>query len=104
VRIRGGIEAINVAGAVDAQTDAGGIRIEQSVAAPVMARADSGGANVRLAPSSGYDLNVATGSGRITLPEMTISGTLSRHRAAGKVRGGGPLVDVKVDSGHVVVQ
>jgi hypothetical protein len=100
----GGIEAINVAGAVDAKTDSGGIRIEQSVAAPVIARADSGGADVRLAPTGGYDLNVASSSGRVTLPQMTISGTFSRHRAAGKVRGGGPLVDVKVDSGHIVVQ
>ena len=100
----GGIEAINVAGAVDAETDSGGIRIEQTVAAPVLARADSGGANVRLAPTGGYDLNVASSSGRVTLPEMTLSGTFSRHRAAGKVRGGGPLVDVKVDSGHIVVQ
>jgi hypothetical protein len=100
----GGIDAINVAGAVDAQTDSGGIRIEQNTAAPVLARADSGGANVRLAPTAGYNVDVASQSGRITLPEMTLSGAFSRHRAAGKVRGGGPLVDVKVDSGEIVVQ
>lgn len=100
----GGIEAIQVAGAVDAQTDSGGIRIEQTTAAPVLARADSGGANVRLAASAGYDVNVASQSGRISVPEMTVSGSFSRHRAAGKVRGGGPLVDVRVDSGHVVVE
>jgi hypothetical protein len=70
----------------------------------VLARADSGGATIGLAPSAGYNIDVASQSGLITLPEMTITGTFSRHRASGKVRGGGPLVDVKVDSGHLVVR
>lgn len=29
---------------------------------------------------------------------MTVSGSFPRHRAAGEVRGGGPLVNVRVDS------
>jgi hypothetical protein len=100
----GGIEASDVSGAVDAETDSGGIRISQSTPAPIRAHADSGGATVKLAPSGGYDVVLASGSGRVVAPEMTVRGTFSRQRVEGKVRGGGPLVDVKVDSGNVDVQ
>jgi len=100
----GGIEALNIAGAIDVQTDSGGINVSQTVAAPITARADSGGARVKLAQAGGYDVTLESGSGRISIPEMTVRGTISRHRAEGKVRGGGPLVDVKVDSGNVAVE
>ncbi len=100
----GGIEALEIAGSIDAQTDSGGIRLSQTIAAPVRARADSGGASVTLASAGGYDLRVRTGSGRLRLPEMTVRGTLSRHSAEGKVRSGGPLVDVQVSSGNVEIR
>jgi hypothetical protein len=100
----GGIQAINVGGPADIETDSGGIELSQTSAAPVRARADSGGANVRLAASAGYDVEVASDSGRVTVPEMTIRGSFSRRHMAGKVRGGGPLVDVRVDSGNVVIE
>jgi hypothetical protein len=100
----GGIEALDVAGPIDVGTDSGGIRVSQTTPAPVHARADSGGASVKLAPGGGYDISVSSDSGRITLPEMSVRGTISNHRAEGKVRGGGPLVDVRVDSGHIQIE
>jgi hypothetical protein len=100
----GGIEATGIAGAIDVSTDSGGIRLEQTKPATIRATADSGGANVRLAPSAGYDLNVSSDSGRISVPEMVVRGSFSRHRAEGKIRGGGPLVTISVDSGNVVVE
>ncbi len=100
----GGIEALDIAGAIDASADSGGLRVSQTAAAPVRIRVDSGGATVKLVPTAGYDIRVISDSGRITVPEMTVRGTLSRHRAEGKVRGGGPLVDVQVDSGTVHIE
>lgn len=100
----GGIEATGVAGSIDVETDSGGIRLAQTTPAPVHARADSGGAKVKLAPAGGYDINVASSSGRITVPEMPVRGTFSRRHAEGKVRGGGPLVNIRVDSGNVDVE
>lgn len=100
----GGIEALDIAGGIDAKTDSGGIRLSQTVAAPVRARADSGGATVTLASAGGYDLRARTDSGRLRLPEMSITGAISSHHAEGKVRSGGPLVDVEVSSGNVEIR
>jgi hypothetical protein len=100
----GGIETLDVAGDIDAETDSGGIHMSQSTAAPVKARADSGGVTLKLASSGGYDIRASSDSGHVRTPEMAVSGTVSRNRAEGKVRGGGSLVDIKVDSGNVDIQ
>ncbi|MBZ5578539.1 MAG: DUF4097 domain-containing protein [Acidobacteriia bacterium] len=100
----GGIDALEVGGRVDAQTDSGGIRISQTKAAAIRARADSGGADIRLAPAGGYDIAAHTESGQVSAPNVTATGTVSRHGVDGKLRGGGPLVDVRVDSGSVTIR
>jgi hypothetical protein len=100
----GGIQAINVGGALDASTDSGGVRITQSTPAPIRVRADSGGAHIRLAPSGGYDVDAGSSSGRVTTPEIAVQGELSKRHVRGKIRGGGPLVDVRVDSGNVTIE
>jgi hypothetical protein len=100
----GGIEALDIAGSIDAQTDSGGLRLSQTVAAPVRARADSGGASLTLASAGGYDLRVRTDSGRLHLPEMSVQGALSKRSAEGKLRAGGPLVDVQVSSGNIEIR
>jgi hypothetical protein len=100
----GAIEAIDVAGSIEANADSGGIRLVQTKAAPIRAKADSGGVTVKLAPGAGYDLSADTGSGHISVPEMTVRTTFSRHHIDGKIRGGGPLVDIHVDSGSVRVE
>ncbi len=100
----GGIEALDVAGSIDAETDSGGIQLSQTSAAPVKARADSGGATVRLAASGGYDIRADCGSCRVDVPQLATKGTISPHHAEGRLRGGGALVDVKVDSGHLHIE
>ena len=100
----GGIEAYNVAGAIDAETDSGGLHLGQTKADTIRARTDSGGAEIKLARASGYDVRAVSDSGHVSVSELTVRGTLSRHRAEGRVRGGGPLVDVQVGSGHVSVE
>jgi hypothetical protein len=100
----GGIDAIDVAGGIDAQADSGSIRLVQTKPAPITARADSGGITVRLAPSAGYDVSATSESGNISVPEMTVRSEFSRHHVDGKVRGGGPLVNVHVDSGGIRIE
>ncbi len=100
----GGIEALEVAGSIDAQVDSGGLRLSQTAPGAIRARADSGGADIRLAPKAGYDVKARSGSGRVSVSDVAVRGTLERNRVDGKVRGGGPLVDVQVESGHVTVE
>jgi len=97
----GGIEAQDIAGAIDVATDSGGIHLSQTRPAPVRARADSGGARLTLARAGGYDLKLHSDSGRISTPEMTVHGKISQHNVEGSVRGGGPRVEIDVDSGNI---
>jgi hypothetical protein len=89
---------------VRARADSGGIHLSQSRAAPIRAKADSGGVTVRLASNAGYDINVESESGHISVPEVSVHGDLSKHHVEGKVRGGGPTVEVRVDSGNVSIE
>jgi hypothetical protein len=100
----GGIEATDVAGGIDVQSDSGSIHLVQTKAAPIHAKADSGGVTVRLAPGAGYDVSAGAESGSISVPEMTIRNEVSRHHVEGKIRGGGPLVNVRVDSGGIRIE
>ena len=100
----GGIDASEVAGSIDAQTDSGGIQVSQTKPAPIRAKADSGAVRVRLTPGSGYDLSVEADSGPISVPEMTVRSGFSAHHVEGKVGSGGPLVQIRVDSGSVKVE
>jgi hypothetical protein len=100
----GGIDALEVSGPVDAQVDSGGIRISQTRPASIKAHSDSGGADITLASAGGYQVEAHSDSGGITAPELTVSGTISRRHVAGKLRGGGPLVDVRTDSGRISIR
>jgi len=100
----GGIDAIDIAGGIDAEADSGSIRLAQTKPASIRAKADSGGITVRLAPGAGYDVNAAAESGSISVPEMTVRSEFSRHHVDGKVRGGGPLVNLRVDSGGIKIE
>ena len=100
----GGIEAEDVSGSVDAEADSGGIRVSQNATAPIKARSDSGGADITLARAGGYDIQAHAGSGRVTVPNITVSGRISQHEVNGKLRGGGALVDVRTDSGTIDIR
>jgi hypothetical protein len=99
----GGIEAYNVAGSIEAKADSGGIHLSQTKAAPIRAHVDSGGVTIHLAAGAGYDAILATSSGRLSVPEITVTGSLSSHHLEGKIRGGGPLLDVHADSGSISI-
>jgi hypothetical protein len=100
----GGVDALEINGSVDAQVDSGGVRVSQTTPAPIKARTDSGGANITLARTGGYDIRAHAGSGRITAPDVAVSGRVSRHEMNGKFRGGGALVDIRTDSGDIDIR
>jgi len=100
----GGIEALEIAGSVDASADSGGITISQTAPGFVKARVDSGGVRVTLVGSAGYDVRASAESGRIHADGVSVSGTFSPHEMNGKLRGGGPLVDLHADSGDVEIR
>ena len=95
---------MEISGRVDAEVDSGGVRVSQTAPAPIKARSDSGGADITLARTGGYDIQAHAGSGRITAPDVAVSGRISRNEVNGKLRGGGALVDVRTDSGHIDIR
>lgn len=99
----GGIEAYDISGSIDAQADSGGIDVSQNTAAPIRAKSDSGSIHVRLASNAGYDLSARCDSGNISVPEMAVHGDLSRNHVEGKIRGGGPSVELRAESGNIAV-
>jgi hypothetical protein len=64
--------------------------------------ASSGDVTVRVPETAAFDIDVRTASGDIRT-DQTLSSTasFSRHRLQGRVRGGGPRVEVKTSSGSV---
>ena len=100
----GGIEALEIAGAVDAEVDSGGVRVSQTTPAFIKARTDSGGVVITLAKTGGYEIRAYANSGRITAPEVTVRGAVSKHELNGMLRGGGPVVDVRADSGQIDIR
>jgi hypothetical protein len=116
----GGVRATNIGSDVHARTDSGGIHIRKAngevrahadsggikameVAGRVEAETDSGGADIALAPTGGYDITARSDNGRVTADNVAPTQTPSRKSLDGRLRGGGPLVDVRVDSGSVVI-
>jgi len=99
----GGIDATEIGGALDVQSDSGHMRLSQTIASPIHAKADSGGISVTLVPGAGYDISAEVGSGRISVPEMTMSSAFSRHHIEGRIRGGGPPISIRAHSGGITI-
>jgi DUF4097 and DUF4098 domain-containing protein YvlB len=100
----GSIELNRVKGRVEANTGSGSIHASET-AAEVTARTGSGGVNIQLPATGGFDLHARTGSGRVTVnPPITMENfSGGRHDVRGKIRGGGPLIEVATGSGGVHV-
>ncbi|HLI86899.1 MAG TPA: DUF4097 family beta strand repeat-containing protein [Bryobacteraceae bacterium] len=101
----GGIELENIQGRVSASTGSGGIR-GRNLMAEVVARTGSGGVQLQLPANGGFDLHARTGSGGVTVgPPITMdSFYTNRHEVRGRIRGGGPLLELTTGSGGVDVE
>lgn len=99
----GDVEAMEIAGRIDIRVDSARVAVSQTVAAPIHVEADSGDAIIRLAAGAGYDVSIETDHGKIRVPPLE-GQQLRDGRIRGGLRGGGPLVEVRTDSGNIEIE
>ena len=101
----GSIEMTGVKGSASATTGSGSITAEGEPTGSWHLRTASGSVHVHVPDQAGYDIDAHTNSGHIdsSLP-ITAQGIISSRELHGKVRGGGPLLDLSTSSGNVYIQ
>jgi Putative adhesin len=105
----GNIEIRGVDGSARAETGSGNIEIEGKPSGSWYVKAGSGNADLRLPSDAGFDLDVSTGSGTITVDHplaTTIQGRVQSPQKSvnGKVHGGGPGITVHTGSGDIGIR
>jgi len=101
----GSVEVSGVRGSLGARTGSGRIRAEGTPAGNWRLHAGSGSIEVKLPPDAAFDLYAHTGSGHVsTNHPITVQGTIRPSEIRGKVRGGGPLLDVHTGSGSIQIE
>jgi hypothetical protein len=101
----GSIELEGIRGAIRARTGSGSIRAQGEPTGTWSLRSSSGGITVRLPANAAFELDASTSSGSITTDHpITVVGTVGRRELRGKVRGGGPLLDLNTSSGSIRVE
>lgn len=100
----GNIEVRGVKGELRAESGSGDQRIEGTPTGSWNVRTGSGNIELRLASDAGFDLDLSTSSGTVTVDKplvTTVQGRVQeeRHHISGKVNGGGPQVSVHTGSG-----
>ena len=101
----GSVRVTGVNGPARISTGSGGIDIEGRPAGPWSVNAASGSVEVALPPDAAFDLDARSSSGGVSSAHpVTMVGEVERHRLAGKVRGGGPLVKVSTASGSIRIR
>ena len=98
----GDVELRGVSSLLNAHTGSGNLNIEGTPKAEWRVNAGSGNVSVKVPANAAFDLDVATGSGTISLNHpVTVSGMITRRAVRGKVGTGGSLVEVRTSSGNV---
>jgi len=65
----------------------------------------SGSVTLQLPETAAFDLDAHTSSGRIdSRHPVTVVGAIDRRSMAGKVRGGGPMVELRTSSGSIRIE
>jgi hypothetical protein len=100
----GGAEVNDAVGAVEATAGSGAIRISQTEPAPIRARARSGAIKVKLAPATGYNYLARSENGKMSVAEVGSMKESNRGELTGKLRDGGPLVDVSTHSSRISIE
>lgn len=98
----GSLEVRRVRGALYAHTGSGHITADGEPTGGWNLHTGSGGMDVRVPANAAFDVKAHTGSGGITVDHpITIQGNISKHSLEGKVRGGGPLLELGTGSGGI---
>jgi hypothetical protein len=103
----GGITLAGVNGAARVNSSSGSIRIDGRPAGPWSVHTSSGGITITVPPDAAFDLDARTNSGTIDSVHpvtMTVTGKIDKRHIEGKVRGGGPLVEVSCSSGSIRIR
>jgi DUF4097 and DUF4098 domain-containing protein YvlB len=98
----GDVEIRGARGRVRADSGAGSIRVEGEPTAAWRLNTGLGDVRVRITGQSGFELVAHTGLGSVhsSLP-LTVQGSFGNSEVRGKVRGGGPLVDINSGAGSI---
>lgn len=98
----GGIRLQNVSGRVNAHTGSGSIKANGDPTADWKLHTGSGSVQVDFPSSAAFEVRAHTGSGGISVEQpVTMHGQFGKNRVEGKVRGGGPLVEITTGSGSI---
>ena len=103
----GSVELQNVRGALRVRTGSGDITAQGQPSGEWSLHTGSGRILVRLPSGAAFDLNAHTSSGHISTSAdhpVTVQGTIGRGELRGKVRGGGPLLELETGSGNVQIE
>lgn len=100
----GSVELAGVRGAARVRTGSGSITAEGTPTGDWSLHTSSGSVTVRLPGQLAFDLRARSSSGSIeTAHPVTGEGQLSRRQLTGRVRGGGPRIDLSTASGSIRV-
>jgi Putative adhesin len=101
----GDVEARGVHGSLDASTGSGDVRIDGEPTGGWTIHTSSGAVRLKIASSSGFDLDARTSSGSIsTTQSVAVQGNLGHKELRGKVNGGGVPVTIRTSSGDIEIQ
>lgn len=98
----GGISVVGLRGRMRAHAGSGSIAVEGQPVGDWHVDSGSGGISLRLPPDAAFDLVARSSSGGIhTNHPIQAQGALTRNSLQGRVRGGGPRLDLSTGSGSI---
>jgi hypothetical protein len=101
----GTVVVTGVDGSARVSASSGGIDVEGRPSGPWAVHSSSGTVTLRLPGDAAFDIDAHVSSGQIdSAHPVTMSGRIERRRLQGKVRGGGPLVEVSSASGGIRIR
>jgi len=105
----GGIRARGIQGSFRGETGSGDVTAEGTQGGEWEIHTGSGNVHVRLPGNAGFEADISTSSGSVTVDapiEMTVQGRVEdmRKSVRGKVHGGGPLLRVRTGSGDIHIE
>jgi hypothetical protein len=105
----GNITARSIHGAFRAEAGSGDITAEGTQTGDWEIRTGSGNVHVKLPPNASFDANISTSSGTVDVDApitTTVQGRVqdSRKTIVGKVRGGGPMLNLRTGSGDIQIR
>ena len=98
----GGISVVGLRGRLRARAGSGSINVDGQPTGDWSIDSGSGGITLRLPPDAAFDLNARSSSGGVhTTHPIEARGAMSRNGLQGRVRGGGPRLDLTTGSGGI---